>query len=399
MGASQCYHDGEAIGGEEAAESWTYPEGDEPPAGTLSEHPVNVPRTNRDDKRKPISFSQKVSANAPAAMEEEPSPEDEEELMMVLSVMGATDANEVVHMLKAHGHNPAITEACITRGMQLATTLGAKEMGTLATPFLEAMFTAMDFHDADANVSQWGLSALADLSEKAEECRSVGCLHAIVQAMHRFPAATSLQASGCRALYNQCHAMTKKSIARKEAALAIGALVTVISAMERFGNRELFGGDDEEELQLWGCAAISSLTATESAVERAVHAHAIEAVICAMKAHPSSVQVFSEGAAALSNLCHGMSPPSLMAKAAAFEAGGVPSIVLGLGALESEEQAQAYGFGALANMVRGCSNATEQALEMKADAIAKAALGRFGGSSSVQKKAKALITNLKVKSK
>lgn len=185
MGASQSYHDGEAIGGEEAAESWTYPEGDEPPAGTLSEHPVNVPRTNRDDKRKPISFSQKVSANAPAAMEEEPSPEDEEELMMVLSVMGATDANEVVHMLKAHGHNPAITEACITRGMQLATTLGAKEMGTLATPFLEAMFTAMDFHDADANVSQWGLSALADLSEKAEECRSVGCLHAIVQVLEQ----------------------------------------------------------------------------------------------------------------------------------------------------------------------------------------------------------------------
>ena len=361
--------------------------------GQLSERGnVDVPMT----RRKPIVsktamlLAQQTVEDEIATLEALEETGDDEDAAVLVDVLAETEPTAVVAHLREYGHSGAITEACITRGMQLVMMAPALRTSQIAADFLALLVDALDFHETNEYVAKWGCTAIADFASQPEPAQVVvkaGGLAALLQAMKRFPGSVDVQTAGCRGVCSLCSGVTKAAYSTKEAAADSGALEAAVAALRTH--------EQEATVQVWGVGVVAVIVASGKAIEPERLGPCIEAVVRAMDAHPSCEEVYAETAAAVGNLCHGVSKGSLKIKEHLFAAAAVEALTRGLLTFEGSAEAQAYGCGALANLCRGSSGAVKSASKMGADALAKGAISRFAAHQGVQKKAKALLANLK----
>ena len=160
-----------------------------------------------------------------------------------------------------------------------------------------------------------------------------------------------------------CRAFLEAGLARRQRAAEAGAIEAVVDAMRahRAHQVEEEGEEEEDErsasFQHDCCWALRLMCYGDDAAalarkQRATVAHAIAAVVEAMRAHPHAANLQIEGCKALTYICNGPGTTGQSRKQLALGAGALGVVVGAMQLHAHEEELQEPGCNALLSMCR-----------------------------------------------
>ena len=149
-------------------------------------------------------------------------------------------------------------------------------------------------------------------------------LEAVTAVMRAHPLAVCVQQHGCAALGRVCDGTDAAAPARKQRAVAAGAIEAVVAAMHAHPQ---VVGVQEQACQALGYVCRGTDAAAPARKQRAVQAGALQAVVAAMRVHPLAVGVQGTGIAALGIACYGTDAAAPARKQRAVELGALDAVV------------------------------------------------------------------------
>eukprot|EP00964_Phaeocystis_antarctica_P026837 scaffold15104_cov59-Phaeocystis_antarctica.AAC.1 len=197
------------------------------------------------------------------------------------------------------------------------------------------------------------------LLEQAAAAVEAGMIEAVVEAMQAHPQVAGVQDMACDTLIRLCREDAEVGKARRQRAAEAGAIEAVVDAMRA---HLIEGGAEEDDersasFQHDCCWSLRLMCDFDDAAalarkQKAAVAHAIEAVVEAMRAHPHAVNLQKEGCLALTYICDGPGPTGQSRKQRAVDAEVLEVVVVAMQLNEDEEDVQEPGLAALLSICR-----------------------------------------------
>jgi hypothetical protein len=185
------------------------------------------------------------------------------------------------------------------------------------------ILAALDAHPAHFNLQRGGCLALGVFADEVQHKAAVaraGAIPAIVRALRLHPAAGDLQRRCCKTLSALCG----KNSHNADAACAAGAIALVVAAMRTFAG-------DNADGQADACLALRDMVSSRAHQAAAGSAGAVEAIVLALRAHPTHQLVQFAGCTSLVGLLF----RNVLNIRAAVAAGAIGSVTAAIGVLAS----------------------------------------------------------------
>jgi hypothetical protein len=285
----------------------------------------------------------------------------------------AADLREVVSVLHEFGRaNAALADLCLLRlamslskegrklrlhmpdsGGVAAVSAALRHLASSEPSFLQAVFSAMDVHQADTWVQNSALALLTSISgiggNHSDVGQSAACdalaqagafLH-LCKAMAAHPQDARIQVGGCCVLSAACRGIGEAASKRREMALKAGALPVVLSALTVSDAPQLRGGAGGASASMRRSDAMLRVEATSfmrnEAATALMHCCASECWraaatgagatdIASMLAHSRDAEVQRHGCGLLEALCQGEGDAAEARRATACQGGAVAAV-------------------------------------------------------------------------